>query len=268
MTPRPRGARRAPVLALSAALVVLLAACAGGADAPPGTERTTGSEDRSGEPEGEVAVFAAASLAAAFDEIATLAQERYPALTVRLTTDGSATLVTQLEQGAPADVLATADEATMAGAAEAGLVLEPASFATNVLVIAVPAGNPEGVTSLGDLVTLDVVTCAPEVPCGAAAARAFDAADVDVAPVSEEQAVSAVVAKVAAGEADAGLVYATDVLGAESELESVEIPDAPVNTYPIAVAAGSPNPAAADAFVELVLSEEGQRVLAAHGFSP
>jgi molybdate transport system substrate-binding protein len=179
--------------------------------------------------------------------------------------DGSSTLATQIGEGAPADVFASADEKNMSKVA--AQAPDPQLFAGNTLVIAVPKGNPGGVATLADLARVTTVLCAPEVPCGAASATLLSNADVRVTPASSEQNVTAVLTKVAAGEADAGLVYATDVNGRD-DVETI-VPagaDAVVNRYPIAAMTDAPNPAAAAAFVAFVLGEDGQRVLADAGF--
>ncbi|MCV7193483.1 molybdate ABC transporter substrate-binding protein [Mycolicibacterium brumae] len=214
---------------------------------------------------GELTVFAAASLQDAFDDIGEAFTKAHPNLRVSARYDGSPTLVTQLQEGADADVLATADERTMATAVEAGVVQDPKLFASNTLVVAVPAGNPGNVDSLDDLAHVTTVVCAPEVPCGAAARQLLSDAGVQVTPASQEQNVSAVLTKVAAGEADAGLVYATDVAG-DSKVESF-VPDGAadvVNHYPIALA--DPLSEAASAFMGFVLGDDGQKILAEHGF--
>lgn len=257
MPPRRAGA------ALLAGLVLVLSACGSGAASPEPS--TPASADAA--LQGEVVVFAAASLTRAFDEIATAFQAEHPGVVVSPVYDGSSTLATQLLQGAPADVFASADEANLAKTAE--LVQDPRPFATNTLVIAVPAGNPAGIASLGDLATATTVLCAPEVPCGAASRTLLDGAGVSVSPASLEQNVTAVLTKVAAGEADAGLVYATDVIGRD-DVESI-VPDGAedvVNRYPIAVLADAPHPEAAAAFTAFVLSDAGQAILADLGFGP
>lgn len=269
---------------IAAGLLALLTAC-GTAEAPAGPAPGPSSEPGPVEVgagaapgdalTGELTVFAAASLQVVFDELAGIFAERHPGVTVApIVYDGSPTLVTQLLEGASADVLATADERTMATLVEAGLVAgDPGRFATNSLRIAVAPDNPHGVTGLADVAALlaaggRVAVCAPEVPCGAAADRVLAAAGVSLAGASQEQSVSAVLSKVAAQEADAGLVYATDVARAAGAVRGIEFPEAAlaVNAYPVAVLAGSPDPGPARAFVELVLSEEGAAVLAAHGF--
>nr|WP_244274811.1 molybdate ABC transporter substrate-binding protein [Rathayibacter oskolensis] len=234
-------------------------ALAGCAQAEPGSESTT------------VTVFAAASLTSVFTEIADDYEAAHPGTSVELSFAGSSDLATQIENGAPADVFASADTTTMARVTEAGLTAaEPVAFATNVLEIVVPPGNPAGVASLADLAREGVATvvCAPQVPCGAATAAVTAAAGVQLAPVSEESSVTDVLGKVRSGEADAGLVYVTDVLAAGDAVEGVPTPEAAaaVNTYPIAPLTGSADPEAARAFAAYVESAEGRAVLEAAGF--
>lgn len=264
----------------AAAFVVaalMLTGCAGASgegvgDAPPGTEETPPVADPSAAPAltGDLTIFAAASLGGAFDELATEFMERNPSLEVLpISYDGSSTLATQLIEGAPADVFASADENNMQKVVDEGLAASPQLFASNTLVIAVPSGNPGGVNSIEDLAdpALTVVLCAPEVPCGAASETLLTAAGVAVTPASLEQNVTAVLTKVAAGEADAGLVYATDVL-ANDEVQGIAAAGADdvVNHYPVAALTDSANPEAAAAFVAFVLSEDGQAVLEEFGF--
>nr|WP_232014314.1 molybdate ABC transporter substrate-binding protein [Cellulomonas fimi] len=268
----PRASRGAVAVAL-----VLLAGCSAPAPGPASTSGAATSGDGGGLA-GTVTVLAAASLQAAFDELAADFEAAHPGVDVRPVYDGSATLATQLLEGARGDVLATADESTMATVVDAGLVDgAPEVFTTNTLQVVVPAGNPQDVRSVADLADLassggHVVLCAPQVPCGAAARTVLTAAGVSLAAASEEQNVTAVLTKVAAGEADAGLVYRTDVRAAGDEVEGVDVDEAAdvVNRYPIGVlAAGtrtSADQAVERAFVDLVLSDAGQRVLAARGF--
>ncbi|WP_395243891.1 molybdate ABC transporter substrate-binding protein [Agromyces sp. MMS24-K17] len=259
-------------LALAAGLTALaaLVGCAGTADGTSASPEASASATP--EPTGELTVYAAASLTAAFDELATEFEALHPGVDVLpIVYDGSSTLATQLVEGAPADVFASADERTMATVADADLLDGEAElFATNTLRIATPAGNPGGVESIDDLAdpALAVVLCAPEVPCGAASHQLLDLDGVTVAPVSEEQNVSAVLTKVKAGEADAGLVYATDVAAAGDAVESItpENADEVVNRYPIAALAAAPNAEAAAAFVAFVLGPQGQALLASYGF--
>jgi molybdate transport system substrate-binding protein len=184
---------------------------------------------------------------------------------------GSSDLVTQIQEGAPADVFASADTATMdklVGDDLAGA--DPQDFATNTLEIVVPPGNPAGVTSFQDLAEkgLNLVICAPEVPCGAAARSVAENAGVTLSPVSEEQSVTDVLAKVTSGEADAGLVYVTDVKAAGDQVEGITFPESGsvVNTYPIAPVQGTDQADLAQEFVELVLGDTGQKILGDAGF--
>ncbi|MFI2751961.1 molybdate ABC transporter substrate-binding protein [Cellulomonas sp. P22] len=267
---------RARAVLLVGALVLGLSACAGGTTTTAASDASTpgATTSPSAEPlTGQLRIMAAASLRASFDELVAEFVADNPEIdTPVVTYDGSSTLVMQLVEGAEAEIFASADQATMTKALDADLVPgEAEQFATNTLEIAVAAGNPAGVTSLADLASADlqVVLCAPEVPCGAAAAKALTAAGVTVTPVSEEQNVTAVLTKVAMGEADAGLVYRTDVLAADGDVEGVEFPEASqaVNSYFIASLQETATSPVATAFVEFVLSARGQEILASHGFS-
>lgn len=254
--------RRTATIALATAAVLGLTACATAAEAPTPSD-TVGTAESA--VSGELTVYAAASLSGAFDEIGDAFTEANPDVQFSGVYDGSSTLVTQLLEGAPADVFASADEANMRKLEDAAV--DPALFASNTLVIAVPAGNPGGVETLDDLADVTTVLCAPEVPCGAASATLLSNAGVTVDAASLEQNVTAVLTKVAAGEADAGLVYATDVIGRDDV--EVIVPDGAdevVNHYPIAALSEAPNSAAAEAFVAFVLSDEGQSILADFGF--
>ncbi len=220
-----------------------------------------------------VTVFAAASLTGTFTELGADFEAAHPGVTVEFNFAGSSDLVAQLQQGAPADVFASADEANMAKLTGDGLQgSEPAVFASNTLEIAVPPGNPAGVATFQDLTTdgLNLVVCAPEVPCGAATAKVADAAGLTLSPVSEEQSVTDVLAKVESGEADAGIVYVTDVRAAGDAVEGIAFPESgeAVNLYPIATVKDSENADLAQEFVDLVLSAAGQDVLRAAGFAP
>jgi len=231
-------------LALLPVLVLGLAACAAPVPSPdlPPVDR---------EP---VHVFAAASLAEAFDILA-VEFEAWNPVDIVLNVGGSSTLAAQIVAGAPADVFAAANLEAMATVVDAGLATDPVVFATNTLELVVPAGNPGGVTGVGDLADPDlvVVLCAAEVPCGAASQRVLDLAGVQPSADSYEQDVTAVLTKVALGEADAGLVYVTDVRTAGDAVEGIAVPEAAqvVNEYPIAAIGDSP---AAAEFVAWVLS--------------
>lgn len=241
-----------------AAVVLALAACGG---------QGTTTADRPG---GELTVLAAASLRGAFEDLAEVFAAEHPGAEVTFSFAGSSDLVAQLAAGAPADVLATADEATMARAVEAGTVTgEPRVFARNVLTLVVPTGNPAGVTGLdASLDGADLVVCAPQVPCGAATAALAELLGTPLAPVSEEGSVTDVLGKVRSGQADAGLVYATDAAAAGDAVETVAVDhaDEVVNRYPVAVATDAAEPGLAAAWVDLLLAPEGARVLGAAGF--
>ncbi|WP_100811863.1 MULTISPECIES: molybdate ABC transporter substrate-binding protein [unclassified Microbacterium] len=262
---RARGSARRTgrIVALAAAAVAVALALAGCA-ASPGAEPEA---SESGELSGSLSVYAAASLRTAFDRISAEFEAENPGVDILpLVYDGSSTLARQIVEGAPADVFASADEKNMETVEDAGLLAGSAElFAGNTLVIVVPAGNPGRVTSLEDLADADlsIVLCAPEVPCGAASATLLSNAGVVARPVSVEQNVTAVLTKVAAGEADAGLVYRTDVVGREDV--AAIVPDGAedvVNRYPIAALAGAADPDAAAAFVAFVLGARGQAILA------
>ncbi len=220
---------------------------------------------------GPLTVLAAASLTETFTRLGRELELRHPGTQPRFSFAASSTLAAQAAEGAPADVLATADRRTMQVAVDAGVVTgEPIVFASNTLVIAVPRGNPAGVRSLADLARPDVkvALCAPRVPCGAATGRALAQAGIPVVPVSWERDVKAVLTKVLLDEVDAGLVYTTDVRAAKGRVEAIPLPEASgaVNEYMIANLRQAPNSAAGRAFVDLVLSDRGRAVLAGAGF--
>ncbi|HWI43075.1 MAG TPA: molybdate ABC transporter substrate-binding protein [Nocardioides sp.] len=217
-------------------------------------------------------VFAAASLAGVFGELEETFEADHPGVDVKLSLGGSSDLVAQITEGAQADVFASADTTTMAQLTAAHLADgDPVEMATNTLEIAVPPGNPAQVAGLRDLARdgLDLVLCAPEVPCGKAAHSLAAAAKVSLHPVSEEQSVTDVLAKVEAGEADAGLVYVTDVRAAGDEVDGVEVPEAAsvVNHYPIVAVSGSGHHDLARDWLDLVTGP-GQQVLERAGFGP
>jgi len=213
-----------------------------------------------------ITVAAAASLADAMTVIADGFERAHPGAVVRpIVSDGSSTLATQLRAGAPYDVFVSADAATMASVAE--LVAEPVPLATNRLVIVVPAGNPGGVTGLDDLASASTVLCAPEVPCGAASARLLALAGVEVPPVSLEQSVRAVLAKVEADAVDAGLVYATDAAASVAvERVAAEGAERVVTTSVAAAVRDSAEPELAAAFVAYAAGADARAVLDELGF--
>ena len=221
---------------------------------------------------GDVTVFAASSLTAAYTEIGDAFKTSNPDANVVFNFASSSDLVTQINQGAAADVYASADTANMKKLTDAGgNAAEPQVFASNSLQIIVQPGNPKAITTLADLANpgLIYVTCAPEVPIGKYAQQALDSAGVTVTPASLEENVKGIVTKVTLGEADAGIVYTTDVIAAGDQAEGIDIPEANnvIATYPVAVTKAAPNPAGAQAFVDYVLSDQGQKILASYGFT-
>ena len=246
------------------AATIGLSGCAG---AEPAASPTVSADTLAG----SITVFAAASLKATFTELAAEFEAAHPGTEVALNFAGSADLVTQITEGAPADVYASADEKNMAKLTDIDLVGgDPVDFATNVLEIAVPPGNPAGIESFADLAApgVKLVVCAPEVPCGAATVKVEEATGVTLTPVSEESSVTDVLGKVTSGEADAGLVYVTDVKAAAGTVEGIPFAESAeaVNTYPIATLVDSEAPDVAQAFVGFVTSKAGLAVLATAGF--
>lgn len=225
---------------LAAAVVFALAGCA----MPPTSTPDT------------VTVFAAASLTESFDEIAAAFEESHPDVDVVLNYGGSSGLATQIAEGAPADVFASASTQQLP---------DGTIFATNVLALAVPAGNPGGVTGLADLARpeLAIALCAVEVPCGAASATLLEQSGIIASVDTLEQDVKAVLTKIELGEVDAGLVYVTDVRAAGAAVEGIALPEAEPVAYPIAALTDSE---AAAAFVAFVLSDAGQAILRKAGF--
>ncbi|MER7418381.1 molybdate ABC transporter substrate-binding protein [Micromonospora peucetia] len=220
---------------------------------------------------GTVTVFAAASLTESFTRLGRDFEAAHRGTAVVFNFAGSAALAAQINQGAPADVFASAATRNMATVTGAGNADgDPVVFVRNQLVIAVPKGNPRGVAGLADLSRpgVKVALCAEQVPCGAAARTALDAASVAVTPVTLEQDVRGALSKVRLGEVDAALVYRTDVLAATADVTAVEFPESAraVNDYPLVVLRDAPNPDGARAFVAYVRSERGRAVLTEAGF--
>ena len=257
------------LLVLPAVAALALTACGG--PSAGAASSAAASSSGGGELSGTLTVFAAASLTDVFTGLGDQLTAENPDLDVQFNFAGSSALATQLTQGAPADVFASANEEQMTVVTDAGLQAgDPAVVAENVLEIAVPTGNPGDVTGLADFgdADLTLAVCAAEVPCGAAAAAVFADAGITPRPDTEEEDVKAALTKVQLGEVDAALVYATDVRAAGSDVEGIEFPEAEqeVNSYPICTLAAAPNPEAAQAFVDLVRSEAGQQALADAGF--
>lgn len=250
-------------------LLAILAACVGEGEPEPGA-----SEARDGRAlSGELLVSAAASLTDAFEDVASAFEARHPGVDVALNLGGSGALATQILEGAPVDVFASANPATMARVAEAGEVSGvPSVFAANRLRIAVPAGNPAGVAGPGDFAdeALRLGLCAEGVPCGDLAREALARAGVVPALDTNEPDVRALLGKIELGELDAGITWATDVASAGGAVEGIDLPveiDA-VAELPVAVLAGAPNRAAAEAFARFLLSGDAMRILERHGFLP
>jgi molybdate transport system substrate-binding protein len=251
-----RSVRVSAVLATVAAVAgAMLAGCGASAGAQ-GTRTLT--------------VLAAASLTEPFAALQSRFEAEHPGVDVRISLQGSSALAQQIVNGARAEVFASADQATMSRVVDAELAGPATVFATNRLVIAVPAGNPAGIATLADLADPDltVVACGARVPCGAAARQVQAAARVTLEPASEEQDVKAVLTKVRAGEADAGLVYVTDIASAGGAVTGVDIPEAwqAVNRYSIAALRDATHPDLADAFVALVRGPAGRTELTRAGF--
>jgi molybdate transport system substrate-binding protein len=252
--------KRVVLMGLAAGLV--LAGCGSAEQTEPGVQERV-----------PVTVLAAASLTDVFTKLEPKFEAANPGADVRFSFGGSSDLATQIVNGAPADVFASANEKQMTVVADAGKVAgEPKPFTTNVLTIVVPPGNPKGIRSFADLAKPDVteLVCAPQVPCGAATQEIERATDIQLSPASEEPDVRSVLAKVQAREADAGLVYITDARSAEGKVEQINFPEArdAVNVYPIAAIQGGPQAQLSVAFVAFILGAEGQRELTAAGFSP
>ena len=266
MMPTPPSERtrpgRTPVIVLLVALLAILAvACGSSASTSSSTDAISGS----------ITISAAASLQSAFTEIRTAFGDSHPGVSVALNFGASSTLAQQILDGAPVDVFASADEANMTKVSDAGLIAgRPTVFATNSLEIIVRRGNPSKIASLSDLSRsgLVYVTCAPDVPIGRYAAQVLAGADVTVRPSSLEPDVKGIVGKVTSGEADAGIVYATDVTATNGAADGVVIPSEAnlVATYPIATIGASSNGAAARAWIEFVMGPEGRSILHDHGF--
>ena len=264
--------RRAAIAAVSLLSAVSLAAC-GGSASNSSTGAASGAASASassgeGKATGKVTVLAAASLQGAFEEIEKTVEKDNPGLDVTFDFQGSQDLVASLAGGDSADVLATANNSTMKTAADQKLVGNQTEFATNVLTLIVPKGNPKKITGLdSSLDGANLVICAPEVPCGEATKKLAEAQGITLNPVSEEQKVTDVRGKVESGEADAGIVYTTDAAAAKDKTDKIDIPDGGVvNHYPIAQTASPENAAGAKVFIDAVTGKTGQEVLAKYGF--
>jgi molybdate transport system substrate-binding protein len=260
------------LLVVPITLVALVGAACGSSSSSVRTATTTSAAATTvPAPKGSITVFAAASLSESFKAVGDAFMAANPGVKVTFTFDGSSALVSQITQGAPADAFASADTANMDKLTAASLNgAAPVAFATNLLQIITPPGNPKGITGLADLAgdDLKVVLCDVSVPCGRYARQSLDLAKVTLTPVSLEQNVKGVVTKVTAGEADAGIVYATDIRSAGARAAGVAIPKDQnvLATYPIAATKASKNPDAVAAFIAFLTGADGQAILATYGF--
>jgi len=261
---------RRPVLIASAIAVAAATALAGCGSSSSGGSATTPAASSSASLSGSITVFAAASMTDSFGTIGKQFEAAHPGTTVTFSFGASSTLATQITQGAPADVFASASTKNMDQVVSANAAGTPSTFVKNVMEIAVPPSNPANVSSINDLAksSVKVAVCEPAVPCGALANQIFKNAGITVKPVTQEADVKAALSKVELGEVDAGMVYVTDVRAAGDKVAGVTIPDS-VNastSYPIATITASKNPALAQAFVDYVLSPDGAAVLTGAGF--
>ncbi|MFJ8792263.1 molybdate ABC transporter substrate-binding protein [Streptomyces sp. NPDC102462] len=266
-----RSRRMLQVTGAGAAALMALSACSSADDSSSTDDSASGSSSASPKLSGTVTVFAAASLQESFTELGATFEKQHPGTKVTFNFGGSDTLAASITGGAPADVFAAASPKTMALVTDKGDAAgTPVTFARNQLEIATLPGNPDKVSSLKDLTKsgLKVVLCDRTVPCGAAAQKALEAGKLKLTPVSYEQDVKSALTKVELKEADAAVVYKTDVKAAGDKVEGVDFPESAeaVNDYPITLLKNAPNAGAADAFIALVRSAEGQRVLGEAGF--
>jgi molybdate transport system substrate-binding protein len=220
---------------------------------------------------GTITVLAASSLTGTFTQIGKDFEAANPGAKVTFSFGGSSTLAQQINQGAPADVFASASPTNMTQVSDAGGVSgQPVTFVKNQLVIAVPKGDPKNIHALSDLTpsNIKVAECAAAVPCGAAAQKAIAAAGVKITPATLEQDVKSALSKLTLGEVDAALVYRTDALAAGDKVQGIEFPESAqaINNYPMAVLKNAANPAGAKAFEDFVLSAKELAVLTQAGF--
>lgn len=266
-----RNRRMSQLTGVSAAALLALSACSSAGSDSSAKSDSAGSASSSDKISGAVTVFAAASLKESFEALGRRFEKEHPGTEVTFSFGGSDSLAASITGGAPADVFASASPRTMKIVTDAGASSgTPATFVRNELEIATLPGNPDRISSLKDLTRSDlkVVLCDKAVPCGAAAQKALDASSLKLTPVSYEQDVRAALTKVELKEADAAVVYKTDVHAAGDKVEGVEFPESAdaVNDYPITLLKDTRNAEAAKAFVALVRSAEGQKVLSEAGF--
>ena len=253
------------------AALALAAGCGGNSGNDAGSGSGSSPSGTSGGVTGTVTVFAAASLTESFTTLGKQFEAAHPGTTVKFNFGASSSLAENINQGAPADVFASASAKNMKQVVDAGGASDSKTFANNVMQIAVPPDNPANVSQVTDLANpkIKVALCQPEVPCGTVAQEVFKKADVTVKPVTQGADVKAVLTTVQLGEVDAGMVYKTDVQAAGTKVKGIEIPaDQNASTsYPIAALSKAPNAAGAAAFVDYVLSPDGEKVLEQAGFA-
>lgn len=254
--------KRLVIAGVALAAVAALAAC-GSPSQSASTEQPA--ESRT------LTVFAAASLTESFNALEATFEQQNPGVDVVLSYGGSSDLAQQIVNGAPADVFASASDATMKTVTDAQLTAAaPTIFATNVLQIATAPGNPKAIAAFADLAKPEIktVVCAPQVPCGSATTKIEQSTGVDIPAVSEEPDVKSVLSKVSTGNADAGLVYVTDVNASKGQVQGVSFPEsaAAKTNYPIAVVKNAPQAELAQQWVALVEGQDGTAVLGAQGF--
>jgi len=252
-------------------LVVLALLVAAGCGSSSGSGSSSGgSSALSG---GRLVVFAASSLIDAFPKIATTFQQQHPGWKVEFEFLGSDQLAAQIEQGDPADVFAAASTKYPEQLQSQNLLGKTTNFATNTLVLATPADNPAGITSVNNIGNAKLVVGDPSVPIGAYTLTVLD--NLGIKPsslniVSQEAKVTDIVTKLELGEADAGFIYTSDAKTAGDKLKSFQLPASAqaTATYPIGIVTGSKNAKAAQQWIDLVMSPQGQQVLVSDGFGP
>jgi molybdate transport system substrate-binding protein len=252
--------QRCGSIGVLAATALTLAGCSssGASSAPSG-----------GGLSGSITVAAASSLTEAFDTIKARFTKAHPGTKITISYGASSDLATQITNGAPIDVFASASTTNMDDVKSQAI--SPVDFVTNTMEIATPPSNPAHITGVTDLAKpgVKVAVCSSEVPCGVVAVEVFKNAKITVQPAAEEEDVKSTLAAVESGEVDAGMVYVTDVRSAGNKVKGVKIPDNldASTEYPIAALKGSKNPDLAKAFVDYVLSPDGMKLLTADGFT-
>ncbi len=261
---------RSKFWALCALMCALLVGCGSDTD-NAGTAAPSGAPTMTQSLSGTVTVFAASSLTESFTELGKQFEAAHPGVTVKFNFGASSALATQITQGAPADIFASASPTNMTTVVDAGKATNPTTFAKNTMEIVTPPNNPANIASVADLAKpgVKVALCQVQVPCGATAAKVFSNAGVTVTPKTYGADVKGVLTTVELGEVDAGVVYVTDAQAAGAKVKGIEIPKEQnaSTSYPIAVLTKAPNSGAGQAFTAFILSPSGQAVLTKAGFS-